>query len=621
MCGIAGYKSSRGFPPGTVEAMVSALRHRGPDSSGFYEDGNYHAGMCRLSINDLSGGDQPLYDADRSVALLYNGEIYNYWDLRRELESKGHVFRTGSDGEVICHLYRHHGEELFERLDGMFAAALWVVSERKLLLARDLPGEKPLYYVEPRPGEVVFASEIAGLKRFPGVDLTLDRQALWDFPTFLWVPEPQTVYRSIKAVPRGHLLIADDKGVRLRSYANGFNRKALISPDQRYVVAETRRVVEQAVTSRLLSDVPVGSFLSGGLDSSIVATIAARELDRLDTFSVGFEDIDDPYHGRSDESVAAAETAKRLGARHHSVRVTARSFRDELDTFCRHGGQPFAVSSGFGILAVAKASRDEGIKVLLSGDGADECFGGYSWYGYLDGARGDGRVREGVVSFQNFGVRLGDRLATIDAMPAPERAWAWHYYAHEEEKKALFSKDFRDGLRSSLDQFRSYKNGAAWQPVDFVAQDRNFYFPNEMLTKVDRMTMAYSVESRVPFAAPAVLSHADKLAFAHLVAADGTLKTVLRQAFADILAPEVVARPKHGFNVPIDHWLRGEWSDLVDETFASGSALCRSGMVSPAAGQVARAMLRDDDRLNGHTIFCMIMLNRWLEGGTHGNHS
>jgi asparagine synthase (glutamine-hydrolysing) len=622
MCGIAGYKSARAFAPGTVEAMVSALRHRGPDSSGYFDDGEYHAGMCRLSINDVSGGDQPLYNADRSVVLLYNGEIYNYWDLRRELESKGHLFRTGSDGEVICHLYQHHGEDLFERLDGMFAAALWIVSERKLLLARDLPGEKPLYYVEPGPGEVAFASELVGLKRFPGVDLALNRQALWDFPTFLWVPEPETVYRSIKAVPRGHLLVADDNGVRLRRYANGFNREALKSLDQREIVAETRRVVEQAVTSRLLSDVPVGSFLSGGLDSSIVATIAARELDTLDTFSVGFEDIHDPYHGRSDESAEAAETAGRIGSRHHSVRVTAQSFRDELDTFCRHGGQPFAVSSGFGILAVARASRDAGIKVLLSGDGADECFGGYSWYQYYDGAaRNGGRVRDGVVSFQNFGIPLVDRLATIDAMSTREQAWAWHYYAHEEEKKALFSKDFRDGLHSSLDQFRSYKNGSAWQPVDFITQDRNFYFPNEMLNKVDRMTMAYSVESRVPFAAPAVLSHADKLSFSHLVAADGTLKAALRQAFADILPPEVVTRPKHGFNVPIDHWLKSEWADLVDETFASGSALRRSGMISPGAGQAARAMLRDNDRLNGHMIFCMIMLNRWLEQDAHGNHS
>jgi asparagine synthase (glutamine-hydrolysing) len=621
MCGIAGYKSTRDFAPETVEKMVAALRHRGPDSSGYYRDGDYHVGMCRLSINDLSGGDQPLFNTDRSVALLYNGEIYNYRELRRELESKGHVFRTGSDGEVICHLYQHHGEGLFERLDGMFAAALWIAPERKLILARDIPGEKPLYYSELRPGELVFASEIGGLKKHPGVDLTLDRQALWDFPTFLWVPEPQTVYRSIRVLPRGHILVADQEGIRVRQYANRFNGDVPASLDEADVVAETRNVVEHAVKSRLLSDVPIGSFLSGGLDSSIVATIASRELETLDTFSVGFEDVHDPYHGRSDESAAAAQTARRIGSRHHSVRVTAQSFRDELDTFCRHGGQPFAVSSGFGILAVARAAREADIKVLLSGDGADECFGGYSWYSYLDGAaRNGGRPREGVVSFQNFGIRLDDRLATMDAMTAHEQAWAWHYYAHENEKKALFASDFRDGLQSSLRQFRAYKGDGAWQPIDFISHDRNFYFPFEMLSKVDRMTMAYSVESRVPFAAPAVLSHADKLAFSHMIAPDGTLKAVLRKAFADILPREVIERPKHGFNVPIDHWLKGEWADLVAESFAPSSALSRSGMIAPRTGQVAQEMLHNNDRLNGHTVFCMIMLNRWLEQEAHGNH-
>jgi asparagine synthase (glutamine-hydrolysing) len=601
--------------------MVTALSHRGPDSSGFFRCGDYAAGMRRLSINDVAHGDQPLYSADRDVVLLYNGEIYNYRELRQELEAKGHRFTTGSDGEVICHLYQYHGEDLFERLDGMFAVALWIVSERKLILARDIPGEKPLYYSERGPNQIVFASEIAALKEFPGIDRSLDLQSLWDYPTFLWIPEPATVYRAIKALPRGHILVNDKTGTRLRSYPNRFNRGVISSADHREVVAETRRVVEQAVSSRLLSDVPIGSFLSGGLDSSIVATVAARELATLDTFSVGFEDVEDPYHGRSDESLAAAQTAERLGSRHHALRVTAKTCRQELDTFCRHGDQPFAVSSSFGILAVAKAAREAGIKVLLSGDGADECFGGYSWYSYLNGAqRHGGKRRDGIVSFQNFGVPLADRLATIDAMPPPEQAWAWHYYAHEEEKRALFSDDFCEGLQSSRRKFGAYLDDDVWSPTDFVAQDRDFYFPNEMLRKVDRMTMAYSVEGRVPFAAPAILSHADKLAYAHMVGPDGTLKTVLRQAFADLLPPEVVARPKHGFNFPIDHWLKGEWADLIDETFAPSSALHRSGIAAPGAGQVARKMLADPGRLNGHTVFCMIMLNRWLEKNAHGNH-
>jgi asparagine synthase (glutamine-hydrolysing) len=621
MCGIAGFKTSIEVKCDVLGKMVNALFHRGPDSAGYFRDDDYSAGVRRLAINDVGGGDQPLYNADRSVVLLYNGEIYNYWNLRRELEAKGYTFRTRSDGEVICHLYDIYQEKLFECLDGMFAAALWIAAERKLLLARDLAGEKPLYYVELSPGEVAFASEIAALKKFPNIDLSLDRQAIWDFPTFLWVPEPETIYKKVKALPPGHILTLTNEFTRLRRYTNRLFREGFEPFNRCGVVAKTRQIVEAAVTSRLLSDVPVGSFLSGGLDSSIVATIAARKLNTLDTFSVGFDDVHDPYHGRSDESEAAALTAARIGSRHHQIRVTAQTLRDELDTFCRHAEQPFGVSSGLGILAVARAAHQIGVKVLLSGDGADEAFGGYSWYLYLDGrGRCGGRHREGVLSFQNFGVPIADRLVTIDATPGPAQAWAWHYYASEEEKKALFCADFPDGLHSSLDHFRAYNDKVAWRPMDFISHDREFYFANEMLRKMDRMTMAYSVEGRVPFAAPAVLAFANELDFPHLVTSDGELKATLRRAFVDILPPEVVARPKHGFNVPIDHWLRGEWSDLVDETFAPGAALYRSGIAAPGAGQVARAMLSNRQRLNGHTVFCMIMLNRWLEMNDYGNY-
>jgi asparagine synthase (glutamine-hydrolysing) len=618
MCGIAGYKTSRRVADDVLPRMVEAVHHRGPDGAGYFRGGDFAGGMRRLAIVDLAHGEQPFRTEDGAITMFYNGEIYNYPSLRRSLEDKGYHFRSHCDGEVIPFLYREHGEALFELLDGMFAVALWIGPEKKLVLARDIPGEKPLHYAELAPGEIVFGSEIEALKPFPGIDLSLDRQALWDFPTFLWIPEPRTAYLGIKALPRSHILVADDTGTRLKRYENRFNLAPLPARDEASVVAETRRVVEDAVKSRLLSDVPVGSFLSGGLDSSIVATISAQNLPTLDTFSVGFEDIDDPYHGRADESEAAAATAARIGARHHTIRITGNSFRNEIDRFCRHGDQPFAVSSGFGILAVSKAARDAGIKVLMTGDGADEMFGGYSWYTHLDGRGRCGTAApEGIVSFQNFGLPLAERLAALDAMPQPMRAWAWHYYAHEEEKAALFSADFREGLHSSLRQFEGFRSDKPWDAVDFVAQDRELYFPQEMLRKCDRMTMAYSVEGRVPFAAPAVLSHADKLSFAHMVAPDGTLKHVLRKAFADILPPEVIARPKHGFNVPIDHWLKHEWADMVEDVFAADSALNRQGILAPGARQAALAMLQDKKRLNGHTIFCMIMLNKWLQTNAH----
>jgi asparagine synthase (glutamine-hydrolysing) len=615
MCGIAGYRGRASFAQDVLPQMLAALVHRGPDAAGIYQDGDYVAGMRRLSINDLASGDQPLFNEDRSVALLYNGEIYNAPEIRERLEAKGYRFRTHSDGEVICHLYAEYGDDLFEHLDGMFAAALWIVPERRLILARDLPGEKPLYYAMLNDGGLAFASEIKSLKRCPGIDLALNRQALWDYPTFLWIPEPATVYSGIQALPRGHLLISDaDGGCRIRAFANRWNTNPLSDDSAEGIAAETRRVVEQAVDSRLLSDVSIGSFLSGGLDSSIVAALATRKLGPIDTFTIGFEDVDDPYHGRSDESADAAEFARLLGTRHHTIRVAGRDFRDLLDTFIAYGDQPFAVSSGLGILAISRAAHRAGLKVLLSGDGADECFGGYSWYYHLNEADRSGAIRDAdaIVSFQNTGRSVPERLARLAAMPSRERAWAWHYYAHEREKANLFAPDWADGLTSSLRHFEEYDPAPAWSAEGYVAQDRAFYFPNEMMRKLDRMTMAFSIEGRLPFAAPSVLAHADKLRYRHMVR-DGQLKWALRNAFNDVLPQSVRARPKHGFNVPIDHWLKNDWSDLLDEAFASGSALHRHGLLQGDARATAERMLYDQDRLNGHTLFCFITLNRWLE--------
>lgn len=618
MCGIAGYRSHKEIPVPILEKMVEALRHRGPDAAGFYRSGPYQAGMRRLSINDLATGDQPLYNRDKSVVLFYNGEIYNYPHLRRELEDKGYCFRTRSDGEVICHLFDEYGEKLFEKLDGMFAAALWIKQEQRLILARDLPGEKPLYYLRLSDTEVAFASEIKSLLHFPGWDRSLNYQALWDYPTFLWIPEPATVYREISALPRGHILTADDSGIQIRPYPNLFNQEPL-STNETEVVADTRRVVTEAIRSRLLADVPVGCFLSSGLDSSIVAAVAAQSLPNLTTFTIGFEDVADPYHGTADESASAAAYAKTLKVRHHTIAVTAEDFKNSLLSFCVYGDQPFAVSSGLGILAVAKAARALGIKVLLTGDGADECFGGYSWYRHLPVASPPGLAPLNLeLSFQNFGLDLPQRLAALSRYTGPNRAWAWHYYAAESEKAGLFNFAPFAESQTSLRHFQTFKSVGAWSPEDFIRQDREFYFPYEMLRKADRMTMAHSVEGRVPFAAPAVLAHAEKLRYSQMVRGD-TLKWVLREAFASLLPEQVRQRPKHGFNVPIDHWLKGEWAGLLEETFAADSALAKAGLIHPKSGAYAKHLLHDPQRLNGHTVFSLITLNLWLEH-VHGNH-
>jgi asparagine synthase (glutamine-hydrolysing) len=614
MCGICGMFRARLCDDRILQRMLDALIHRGPDSQGVYRHGDYLAGMRRLSINDVSGGDQPLYNRTGDVALLYNGEIYNSPALRQELEARGVRFATRSDGEVLCHLYDEMGEAAFDRLDGMYACALWDARRNRLILARDIPGEKPLYYAPLPGGGVAFASEIKSLVRHPEVGRELNMQALWDFPTFLWIPEPETVLRDVRAVERGSMIIFDTRGETRRTIKNTFGPDLCIGdlPDHE-AVALTRATVEEAIRSRLLSDVPVGSFLSGGLDSSIICSVAARTIPDLATFTIGFEDLADPYHGRADESAQAQALARSLGTNHTTIRVAAEDFRESLHDFCRFSDQPFGVSSGLGVMAVAKAARERGVKVLLTGDGADEAFGGYSWYCHLADAmtappRAPG---EQDVSFQNFGIPLGERIATLAGFTPPLRAWAWHYYASEAEKARLFSRERMDGTLSSLRFFDTLARDGL-QPEDFVRQDRDFYFPYEMLRKADRLTMAHSVEGRVPFAAPAVQKLASGLHMNQMVRGD-TLKWVLRRAFSDLLPEEVVQRPKHGFNVPIDAWLQGDWRDLVDSTFAPGSALNRHGLLAPGARADAVAMLASPTRLNGHTVFCYIMLNLWLE--------
>lgn len=619
MCGIAGYKLDKPLKDHVIQSMVDALYHRGPDSSGFYYNGGYFAGMRRLSINDLVSGDQPLFNQDRSVVLFYNGEIYNSPELRRELIKNGFIFRTRSDGEVICHLYDVYGLDVFEKLDGMFAIAIWDKIKKRLILARDIPGEKPLYYSKLSEHEIVFASEINSLVKFPGLDLSLNQQALWDLPTFTWVPQPETIYKRIFSLPPSHFLVASNNGIFIKKYQNKFNSD-ISQDDNEDIIAQTKAVVTKAVESRLLSDVPIGSFLSSGLDSSIVSTLAIKKLPSLTTFTIGFEDLDDPHHGKVDESECAKKYAKTIGARHITIKVKADTFRNDMIKFCSHGGQPFAVPSGMGILAVSKAAKQEGIKVLLSGDCADECFGGYSWYPYL----GMGNTKmsttsdDANVTFNSVGLDLEKRLDILKSYPSWKRAWAWHYYASENEKEFLFNPDFFVDVKNSLRHFKMFKQNDVWQPEDYIRQDRECYLVNEMLQKLDRMTMAHSVEGRVPFASPEVLSHVNKLKYNQMVRGDD-IKWVLRRSFSEILPKEIYTRPKHGFNVPIDHWLKGDWNDMFEETFSRDSQLTKMGLINRQSRDNAAKLLDDPIRVNGPTIFSLMILNIWLQEVYHGN--
>ena len=618
MCGVAGLYSDSDFAKNKVDRMLKVQWHRGPDGSNSFQQDDFYAGMVRLAINDVEYGQQPFWCSERRYISFYNGEIYNSPSLRKELAGDGIPFFTLSDGEVIPHLYKKFGNSFVQHLDGMFAIVLFDTWSKNLVLARDPEGEKPLYFhLSDDQKHLIFSSDLTGLMESDMVSRELNLQGIWDQPTFLWIPEPATIYKDVFAVPPGGVLVFDkDKNLvsqdvlSLSSHVQDTDDAQ--SPVDYRLVYDT---LCDAVRSRTLSNVPVGTFLSGGLDSSIITKLTCDELGPVSTYSVGFDDIADPYHGVADESVYAEEFARSLGCKHTTIKLTERDIRNHIDTFVMAAAEPFAVSSGLGILAVARAARDDGVKVLLSGDCADELFGGYSWYSHLEQLRIKNRkaqFHDSELSFQDIGRPLNEKIEAMQNYSPQRKAWALHYYASEREKRSLFSESFFGAVSSSLRHFDDLKSGGDVKPIEFIRHDRRFYLRNEMLRKLDRMTMRYSVEGRVPFAAKSVVKLAARIPYSQLVTSN-SLKYLLRGAFEHKLPENIIKRPKHGFNIPIDHWLKTQWADMVEDTFGPSSRLSQLGYLSRNSLTVAKQMVQNESRLNGHTIFSFIILNRFME--------
>lgn len=605
MCGIAGIFNAKSDKSSELSLMLNELINRGPDSEGRWSDKFFQAGMRRLSINDLEGGNQPLFSLSKDIVLFYNGEIYNYPQLKQELIKDGITFRTKSDGEVICHLFKKYGKKSFSMLDGMFAISLWDTIEKKLFLVRDYPGEKPLYFSRLSNGTLIYGSSIKSILKSGLVSREIDYQAIWDYTSFLWIPEPRTIYKNIHSLMPGQILEIDLKSeIKFHEFKNEMLRPNLNFTSEKEATLLTRTIVTESIESRLLSDVPIGAFLSGGLDSSIVCAVAQRKLGNLSTYCIGFENLSDPYHGTADESSYAESFAKQLQTKHRTIRVTSKDFENLLETLIESAGQPFAVSSGLGILSIAKEAQKNNIKVLLSGDGADEAFGGYSWYPHLfSPAKGhDSFITK---RFTDISGSIANKIHYMSRLKPQEQALAWHYYTLEEEKKLLFHQDI-----VCENSGRFFLNEKLETPVDFIANDRKFYFTNEMLNKVDRMTMAYSVEGRAPFAAPSVQFLADNLPIEYMISGT-TLKSILRKAFNDILPDDITKRAKHGFNVPIDHWLKREWKHLFEDTFGVDSVLLKNQILSEDSYAIASKLLNDPGKITGHVILTFIILNLW----------
>jgi asparagine synthase (glutamine-hydrolysing) len=582
MCGITGFADrpqERRSPAGAdsdlalVHAMCDVIRHRGPDDEGIHVEPGVGLGMRRLSIIDLSTGNQPIHNEDRTVWVVFNGEIYNYLELRTELERAGHRFYTSSDTETIVHAYEQWGEQAFGRLRGMFGLAIWDRPRQTLLVARDRAGIKPVYYAE-RGGRLHFASEIKSLLVAGAADRNIDLGALDHYLTFLYTPPDGSIFRGVRKLPPGHYLRWMDGQVQVKRYwqlsaAETFAGTDVDAADQLHTV------LRDAVQSHLISDVPLGAFLSGGIDSSLVVGLMAEVSERpVQTFSIGF---DEPQF---DELDHARKVAAHFKTDHHEfvVRPDALAI---LDRLVQHFDEPFADSSAIPTWYVCEMARRH-VTVVLSGDGGDELFGGYDRY------------------------LPHPRVAAFDRLPIPRKrqaaAAAWPLLPHgtrgknflrhvarddrgrfldataffqPDEKRSLYTDDLLQGVDPHAAERYAARQFDGLDGLPFGSQMMKFdfrtYLPEDVLVKVDRMSMAHSIESRVPLLDNHVIDFAATLPLRTKIQ-HGVRKVLLKQVASRILPPEIINRRKQGFGVPVGVWFRGSLRNTFSDVLRSQRA-------------------------------------------------
>jgi asparagine synthase (glutamine-hydrolysing) len=623
MCGIAGYLDrAHAGPPhaAQVRAMMDALVHRGPDASGFHAAGPVMLGHRRLSIIDLRPeANQPLANEDGSIVLVANGEIYNFRELRADLERRGHRFRSRSDCEVIVHLYEEHGVECLSRLRGMFAFGLWDGRRRRLLLSRDRAGEKPLYYAA-RDGCLWFASELRALAGALPWRPALDLDAVEQYLTLQYVPAPLTAFAGVRKLPAAHCLTLSPGGApvverwwRLR-FAPGPAR----SLDD--AVAETRALVEDAVAVREVADVPLGAFLSGGIDSSTVVALLARRTSRaVKTFSI------DMPAGDGGEAAWARLVARRYGTDHHELTMRPH-MAGILPRLVAQYGEPFADPSALPTFYLSELARRE-VTVALSGDGGDEVFAGYHRYAIEDLARRVGRLPWPLPTVVHAIMR---RLPGAALRPA--RELAAHHWRSPVERYLFFLAHFtrrdKEGLLGPALSERAARDGLAREMERVLAAsdagdavnrlldlDTQTYLPDDIFTKVDIASMAHGLEVRAPFV--------DHVLLERMAALPGSVKLrhfrgkqLLRRAVRDLVPAAILTRTKKGFNLPLDRWmrqeLRGLSRDLLTDATARGRGLFDAAGVERLLDEHAAGLS------HGRRLWNLSVLELWLRQAFDG---
>lgn len=616
MCGICGILSSDGEAPDRdlVETMNQALLHRGPDGSGSYAQGPLAMAMRRLSIIDIEGGDQPKTNEDGSVVAMLNGEIYNYRELAEGLRARGHVLTSHSDTEVIPHLYEELGTEFFRELRGMFAVSVWDVKRQRLVLGRDRYGIKPLY-VRDVPGSLAYGSELKSLMRLPGLSREVDLEAVEAFLALNFIPAPLTIFKEVRKLMPGHVLIAERGETRTECFARPgpVSADAVRRGSEDELAEELRGRLRDSVRAHLTADVPVGVLLSGGIDSGTLAALAADEVDRpIDTFTIGFKEKS------FSEADLARTIARRYGTSHHELIVDPDAV-ELLPKLIEIYDEPFADSSALPTYLVSRLAAGE-VKVVLSGEGADELFGGY--YTYLGDiwaprigplASSLRKVIERLPSTsgsRRFDDRL-KRFARGAHLPQPDRHAAWSRVFAPEARDELMLK--REPGADALAAHRLRWQGSEGAEELSRAQDLDFgvYMVDNILVKVDRASMANSLEARVPFLDPTVVDFAFSLPAEYKVKG-WSKKRLLRKAAAPLLTPEVRKARKRGFNLPVASWFRGELQPFARSVLAR-ERIEGQGLLNPEfVSSVLETHVSGREDLS-RNIWGLICLTMWHE--------
>ena len=591
--------------------MCEVIRHRGPDDEGIHVEAGVALGMRRLSIIDLSTGHQPIHNEDKTVWVVFNGEIYNYRELRAELEAAGHRFYTSSDTETIVHAYEAWGEAAFGRLRGMFGIGLWDRPRRTLLLARDRAGIKPLHYTE-AGGRLYFGSELKSLIAAGAVERDIDLESLDHYLTFLYTPRDRSIFKGVRKLPPGHYLRWRDGRAEIVPYWR-VGAEETYAGTTEDAARELRSVLSSAVRSHMVSDVPLGAFLSGGVDSSVVVGLMAEASDRpVKTFSIGF---DDPEF---DELEHARTVATHFGTDHHEFVVRPDGLAI-LDGVIEHFDEPFADSSAIPTWYVSEIARQH-VTVVLSGDGGDELFGGYDRYlphprvAQFDRLNIPGsRALAGALWSRLPHGTLGRNFLRHVSLTPDERYLDSMLFFRADERAAMYSADLRtalDGARAERVLARHFDRFAAL-PLHgrMMRFDFETYLPEDVLTKVDRMSMAHSIESRVPLLDNEVIEFASRLPSSMKIH-NGRRKHVLKEAVRDLLPDSIVNRRKQGFGVPLGVWFRGGLTSIFADVLGSARARERGYFDRAFVDRIVREHL---DGTRDHTLrlWQLVVLELW----------